>query len=161
VPRRSLSSKLVPLPGRARWYQWHERVPFEALPGVRLADPQSWLIAADAPLAVRSGESMEWLWQGGARAARIGGLLRHATRGGRLGLRQVADLQSDVGVERASRVIAQATALVEDRTLGTQAAEVVHLLDGWDGRAQSDSASAAAYYVFLNELLDSLLRDRV
>jgi penicillin amidase len=161
VPRRSLSSKLVPLPGRARWYQWRERVPFESLPSVRLADAQSWLIAADAPLEMRGGEALEWLWQGGARAARVDALLEQATREGRVGLRQMADLQGDVGVERAPRVIAQATALVEDRALGTQAAEVVRLLDGWDGRARSDSASAAAYYVFLNELLDSLLRERV
>ncbi|HVN36983.1 MAG TPA: penicillin acylase family protein, partial [Myxococcota bacterium] len=161
VPRRSLSSKLVPLPGRARWYQWRERVPFESLPSVRLADARSWLIAADAPFEVRGGESMEWLWQGGARAARVDALLEQATREGRVGLRQMADLQGDVGVERASRVIARATALVQERTLGTQAAEVEHLLDGWDGRAQSDSASAAAYYVFLNELLESLLQERV
>jgi penicillin amidase len=161
VPRRSLSSKLVPLPGRARWYQWRERVPFESLPSVRLPDSQSWVIAADAPLEVRGGETLEWLWQGGARAARVDALLERATRDERIGLRQMADLQSDVGVERASKLIAQATALIEDRTLGTQAAEVVRLLAGWDGRAQSDSASAAAYYVFLNELLESLLQERI
>jgi penicillin amidase len=161
VPRRSLAAKLVPLQGRARWYQWHERVSFDALPAVRLQDPQGWVVAADAPLEVRGGESIEWLWQSGARAARIDALLAEATRSGGLGLRQVADLQSDVGAERATRIIAKSIALVEGQPLGTQAAEVARLLSNWDGRATRVSDGAAAYYVFLGELLEAMLEEHM
>ncbi|HVH19953.1 MAG TPA: penicillin acylase family protein [Myxococcota bacterium] len=161
VPRRSLAAKLVPLPGRARYYQWRERVPFEALPSLRLQDPQGWVIAADAPLQVRGGEPIEWLWQSGARAARIDALLEQASAGGSVGLRQMADLQADVGAERAPRIIAKAIALVEGRTLGTQAAEVARLLENWDGRATRESDGAAAYYVFLGELLEAMLEEHM
>lgn len=161
VPRRSLSPQLLPLPGRARWYQWRERVPFEALPSLRLPGPQGWLVAADAPLDVRGGQAIDWLWQSGARAARIDALLEQATRAGGVGLRQVADLQADVGGDRAERVVAQATALVDASALGTQAGEVVRLLKDWDGLATPDSANAAVYHVFLSELLDALLAERV
>jgi penicillin amidase len=161
VPRRSLAAKLVPLPGRARWYQWRERVPYESLPSLRLQDPQGWVIAADAPLQVRGGEPIEWLWQSGARAARIDELLAQASRGGNVGLRQMADLQADVGALRAPRVIARSIALVEGRTLGTQAAEVARLLENWDGRATRESDGAAAYYVFLGELLEAMLEEHM
>jgi penicillin amidase len=161
VPRRSLRAKLQPLQGRARHYQWRERVPFDALPAVRLQHPKGWVVAADAPLEVRSGEAIDWLWQSGARAARIDTLLAHATRGGAVGLRQVADLQADVGVERAERIVAQAIELVDVASLGTQAGEVVRLLQAWAGDATSESTSAAVYHVFLDELIQSLLAERV
>src|SRR5262249_6248914 len=32
VPHRRLAAQLLPLPGRARWYDWEERVPFASLP---------------------------------------------------------------------------------------------------------------------------------
>lgn len=161
VPRRSLSPQLLPLPGRARWYQWRERVPFEALPSVRLHDPQGFVVAADAPLEVRAGESIDWLWRSGARAARIDALLAHAMRAGSVGLRQVADLQADVGGDRAPRIVAEARALVEPSALGTQASEVLRLLQDWDGVATPESTGAAVYHVFLGELLEALLEQRL
>ena len=58
------------VPGRAGHYHWRERVPYEALPSMRLDDPKGWVVAADAPLDVGGGENIEWLWRSGARAAR-------------------------------------------------------------------------------------------
>lgn len=161
VPRRSLSPQLLPLPGRARWYRWRERVPFESLPAMRLEDPESWVVAADASLAARSGEGIDWLWRSGARAARIDELLREATRTGPVGLRQMADLQADVGGARPTRIVALATELLGSRALGTQAGEVVRLLLDWEGLATAGSAGAAVYHVFLGELLEALLAERV
>jgi penicillin amidase len=152
---------LQPLQGRARHYQWRERVPFEALPSLRLQDAQGWVVAADAPLEVRGGEAIDWLWRSGVRAARIESLLAQATRAGSVGLRQVAELQADTGVERAARVVAQAIALVDTSALGAQAQEVVRLLQGWDGNARPDSTEAAVYHVFLDELIQALLAERV
>ena len=161
VPRRSLKSGLAPLDGRVRWYRWRDRVPFEALPAATLTDPQSWLVAADAPMDTRSGETMDWLWRSGARAARIDALLRVATRSGPLGLRQVADLQGDVGEDRAMRIIGLSRELAGNAALGTQAGEVVRLLEEWDGNAAADSAGAATYHVFLGKLIEALLGERV
>jgi penicillin amidase len=161
VPRRSLSPQLLPLPGRARWYQWRERVPFDALPSVRLEDPQRWVVAADASLAARGGEPVDWLWLHGARAQRIEALLEQVARESPVSLRRVADLQADVGGDRAERIVARSVALVQPAALGTQAREVVQLLEDWDGLATPESASAAAYHVFLNELLEALLAERV
>jgi penicillin amidase len=161
VPRRSLSPQLLPLPGRARWYHWRERVPYEALPSIRQGDSQSWVVAADAPFGVRGGESIDWLWRSGARAARIDALLAEATAQGPASLRQIADLQADVGEERARRIALLAIALVRDTELGPQAKEVVRLLEAWDGQARADSVGAAMYHVFLAELLSALLEERV
>lgn len=161
VPRRSLSPQLLPLPGRARWYRWQDRVPFESLPVLRLEDSERWVVAADASLAARSGEAIDWLWRSGARAARIDALLREATRAGPVGLREVADLQSDVGGARSTRIIALATGLLGTRELGTQAGEVVRLLQDWEGLATAGSVGAAVYHVFLGQLLEALLVERM
>jgi acyl-homoserine lactone acylase PvdQ len=118
-------------------------------------------VAADAADVHGAGESIDWLWRSGARAARIAALLARAAQHGPMSLRQVADLQSDVGEERAQRIAALATGLVRDTELGPQAKEVVRLLQNWDGLASADSAGAAMYHVFLAKLLDSLLKDRV
>jgi penicillin G amidase len=161
VPRRSLSAQLVPLPGRARHYQWRERVPYESLPSMRLDDPQGWVVAADAPMDVRGGEAIDWLWRSGARAARIDRLLGEATRRGPASLREVADLQADVGEDRALRIAQITIGLTRGSDLGPQAAEVVRLLESWDGQARADSAGAAVYHELLAELIEALLEPRV
>jgi acyl-homoserine lactone acylase PvdQ len=161
VPRRSLSTQLLPLQGRARWFQWRERVPYESLPATRLEGPEGWVVAADAPFDVRGGEPIDWLWRSGARAARIDTLLAHATQRGPASLREIADLQADVGEDRALRIAELAIALTRGRELGPQAREVVRLLEDWDGQARADSAGAAMYHELLAELLDTLLEQRV
>jgi penicillin amidase len=161
VPRRSLSAQLVPLPGRARHYQWRERVPYESLPSMRLEDPQGWVVAADAPMDVRGGEAIDWLWRSGARAARIDALLSQATRRGPASLREIANLQADVGEDRALRIAELAIGLTRGSELGPQAAEVVRLLEAWDGQSRADSTGAAVYHQLLSELLDALLEQRV
>lgn len=161
VPRRSLSTQLLPLQGRARWFQWRERVPYESLPATRLEGPEGWVVAADAPFDVRGGEPIDWLWRSGARAARIDTLLAHATQRGPASLREIADLQADVGEDRALRIAELAIALTRGRELGPQAREVVRLLEDWDGQARADSAGAAMYHELLAELLDTLLERRV
>ena len=47
IPNRPLATGLVPVPGRARWYDWQGRIPFKGLPHWRMRKGQGWMIAAD------------------------------------------------------------------------------------------------------------------
>ncbi|TFG94760.1 MAG: penicillin acylase family protein, partial [Myxococcales bacterium] len=42
IPRREVESGFVPLPGRARWYDWPGAIAFDDLPAVKLAKGQGW-----------------------------------------------------------------------------------------------------------------------
>jgi penicillin amidase len=158
IPSRSLPSGLVPMEGRARWYDWRGRIPFDALPGRRLGD-RGWAIAADNPLpSAGSDQAVEWLWRSGRRARRIESLLQAAADRGPLTLRQMVAVQADVGVERAPEFIRMALALLEDgEALGAEAEEVAAQLRAWDGRASAGSVGAAAHHVFLDRLTRLLL----
>jgi penicillin amidase len=66
IPRRALSPGLLPLPGRARWYDWSHPVPFESLPRTRLSAGKGWVVVADAPFSSgQEDEPIEWLWRSG------------------------------------------------------------------------------------------------
>ncbi|MFQ5416260.1 MAG: penicillin acylase family protein, partial [Myxococcota bacterium] len=162
IPRRALASGLMPLPGRARWYQWDERIAFEDLPKHRVSD-RGWAIAADNVFArSRSRVAVEWLWRSGTRARRIDTLLRTAAANGPLGVRQVMALQTDVGMERAKRLVASALVLIEaGKPLGAVAREVVDFLREWDGRALESSSGAAVYHLFLSSLTRRLLEPKL
>ena len=158
IPRRALSTGLVPLPGRARWYDWQGPVDFAQLPRERLAAGRGWAIAADNAFPRgRGGAAAEWLWRTGERAQRIDALLREATAAGPLELRQVVELQGDVGEPRARSLIASALVLAErGERLPPEANELIGLLREWDGRSTPDSVGAAAYHVFLSCLTSEL-----
>lgn len=158
IPRRALASGLVPLPGRARWYDWDGRVDFEDLPRSR-AGADGWAIAADNVFARAEGdERIEWLWRSGTRARRIDALLRAAVAAGPVALRQMTAMQTDVAMERARELIARALSFVDagDR-IGAEAVEVVALLQDWNGRSDPASTGAAAYHLFLASLTRQLL----
>jgi penicillin amidase len=148
IPRRPLASELVPVPGRARWYDWDGPVPFEGLPSARLGAAREWVIAADNGLAPEGAERGEWLWRSGARATRIQAALRAAAEAGPIDLERAVALQSDVAEPRGRALVRAALALVADDELGNEAGEVVELLRAWDGSAAPDSAGAAAYHAF-------------
>ncbi|MGE4607708.1 MAG: penicillin acylase family protein, partial [Myxococcota bacterium] len=109
LPARPLPTDLVPLPGRARWYDWAGRVPFEQLPR---SSGRKWVIAADNPLSRGARRSkIDWLWRSGARTQRIEALLRAESKGGGVDLRRMAALQADVVSQRAPKLIASALGL--------------------------------------------------
>jgi penicillin amidase len=152
IPRRALSTGLVPLPGRARWYDWQGPVEFAQLPQRRLTGGRGWVIAADNPLASADAAGPgEWLWRTGVRSERIDHLLREATAAGPLELRQVAHIQQDVFEARGRKLVASALALAaRGERLGSEARELGGLLQAWDGRSTADSVGAAAYHVFVS-----------
>jgi penicillin amidase len=148
VPRRPLASELVPVPGRARWYDWDGPLPFDALPSARVGGAREWVIAADNGLAPDGAERGEWLWRSGARASRIQAALREAAAAGPIDLERASALLTDVREPRAEALVRAALELVADDELGSEAGEVAELLRGWDGSAAPDSAGAAAYHAF-------------
>jgi penicillin amidase len=154
IPLRALPTGLVPLPGRARWYDWKDRVPFEQLPGQELPNRRGWVIAADNPLAaVRGARGIDWLWRSGVRAERIDALLTEGVNRGKIDLRGMSLLQADTGSQAAASLISialEAAGPVE--TLSVEAQEIVQHLVEWDGHSTPDSVGAAAYHVFVERL---------
>ncbi len=157
LPRRSVRTGLVPVPGRGDTYEWRGAVPFEALPQ-RVLAPTGWLIAADGALGEAEGASIEWLWRGGERTERIDALLREATAHGPLDLRSMAALQADVRSPRALQLARAALELAGDpRALGAEGRDAVSLLRDWDGSMGVDSIGAALYHLFLQRLMQGVL----
>jgi penicillin amidase len=158
IPRRPLATDLVPVPGRAQWFDWKGRIPYARLPRKQLEKGRGWLIAADNPLPDPGVERPEWLWRDGVRARRIDSRLRRLHVEEPVGLGPLTEIQSDTVDPRAAALVRAALALAdEDARRDPQAAEVVRLLEGWDGRSEADSASAAAYHAFVASLTRALL----
>jgi penicillin amidase len=161
IPRREVESGFVPLPGRARWYDWPGAVPFDRLPAVRLAKGQGWAIAADNPFATtRGGEQAEWLWRTGVRARRLESRLRSALAAGPAELRRLASFETDVGEGRGTALVATGLRVAEEAgPLSREAREVADLLREWDGRSTPGSIGAAAFHVWLTALTEQLLAE--
>ncbi len=154
IPMRALPTDLVPLPGRARWYDWQGSVPFERLPAEPIRSGRGWVIAADNPIARRDAtEKIDWLWRSGVRAERIQALLEAKTQLGKFDLRGMSELQADTGSEVAMRLLATALELAGPvEQLSVESQEIVQLLRDWDGISGTESAGAAAYHVFADRL---------
>jgi len=161
IPRREVESGFVPLPGRARWFDWPGPIPFDQLPATRLAEGQGWAIAADNPLeALRGGSQAEWLWRSGVRARRLESRLRSALAQGPAELRRLASLQTDVGEGRGTALVATGLHIAEEGgPLSREAREVADLLREWDGRSTPGSVGAAAFHVWLAALTEALLAE--
>jgi penicillin amidase len=154
IPVRALPTDLVPLPGRARWYDWQGRLDFDELPAQQLRSGRGWVIAADNPIARHgSAEEIDWLWRSGVRAERIHALLESKTTLGKIDLRGMSELQSDVGSQFAKSLVGmvlEAAGAVEQ--LSVEAQEIAQLLAAWDGNSEPESVGAAAYHVFVERL---------
>lgn len=159
IPKRAIPTGLVPLPGRASFYDWRGPIEFESLPSSDLAGGRGWLIAADNRLRGPDGAPrIEWMWRTGARAQRIEHLLRQQSRRGPVDVRAMTVLQADDGDERSARVIESALRLAGDPAgLSAEAREIAELLQGWDGSSGAESSGAAAYHIFLESLSRRLL----
>ncbi len=158
IPRRELRTDLIPLPGRARWYDWKRRVPFEQLPTRRLTNGRRRVVAADGRLSSTSDRAqIEWLWRSGARVKRIDTLLSRERERGAIDLRRMSLLQADVGSETTAGLIQAALEVagpIED--LSVEAKDITRLLQAWDGTSLADSVGAAAYHVFVESLAGAL-----
>ncbi|MBW2359880.1 MAG: penicillin acylase family protein [Deltaproteobacteria bacterium] len=161
IPERPLDTELVPVPGRARWFDWGGAIPHAKLPGAELGAGQAFLIAADNPQPSRGVARGEWLWRSGARAARLEQGLRRALMREPLGLGNAEALQADVLEPRGRALSRAALALLGDDALGREASEVRALLAAWDGRADAESSGAAAHHTFVLALSRRLFEERM
>jgi penicillin amidase len=154
IPVRALPTDLVPLPGRARWYDWQGRLDFEQLPAQRIRSGRGWVIAADNPIPRHtSGKKIDWLWRRGVRAERIHALLESKLELGKIDLRGMSELQSDVGSEVATPLVARLLEIAGPiEELSVESQEIAELLGAWGGGSESESVGAAAYHVFVERL---------
>ncbi|MFP6640369.1 MAG: penicillin acylase family protein, partial [Myxococcota bacterium] len=179
LPRRTLPSSLVPVPGRMRIYDWRGPIPFPELPIVRL-DPsaqgpglseRAWVAVADGSLAQGlSRAEIEWSWQPGVRLRRLERLLAELTSGDpdgppgspnarRLGLRKAVDLARDVRDMEAAEVVPALMRLAQQGPpLRPEAEEIVQILSLWDGNLSISSQGATAYAVLIQAIFEALFR---
>ncbi len=160
IPHRRLAAQLAPLPGRARLYDWDERVAFASLPAERIeAGAGGVLIAADQRFEAAAGDDpIDSTWRTGPRAARLRALL--ADPDGR-DLRAFATLLSDDHLDRSAALVATALSLAGEPLAAQEATELARLLREWDGRAAADSVGSSAYHVFLAVLAEELFEARL
>lgn len=161
IPQRTLATDLVPVPGRARWYDWQGPIPYDRLPGARLDEETGWLVAADNAQPSRGAERGEWLWRSGVRAQRLEAALAATLGRAPLDLDGAEALQADVGEPRNQALALAALALVHGDSLGREAAEVAELLRGWDGVAGAESVGAAAHHAFAVALTRRIFEERL
>ncbi len=161
IPHRRLAAQMLPLPGRARWYDWEEPVAFDVLPAERLDGGEGFLVAADQPFESAAGEDpIDSLWRTGPRAARLRALLSDGADRGR-DLRQFASLLSDDRLDRSVALVDMALSLAGEPLSGQEASELARLLRDWDGRASPDSVGSSTYHVFLDGLAEELFEPRI
>ncbi len=161
IPHRRLAAQLLPLPGRARWYDWGDRVPFASLPAERIAagEGEGFLVAADQRFDAAAGEdSIDSTWRTGARAERLRALLADAN--GR-DLRGFASLLSDDRLDRSVALAQTALSLAGEPLAAQEASELARLVREWDGHAAIDSVGSSAYHVFLAVLAEELFEPRL
>ena len=179
LPRRTLPSSLVPVPGRMRIYDWRGPIPYSELPISRLASGPSesglsdraWVAVADGSFSEGlSRAEIEWSWQPGVRQRRLERILADLTaaepnrslpdrKGERLDLRTAAGLTRDFRDVEAAEVVPALTRLVEaGPPLRPEANEILQVLLRWDGDMSPSSQGAAAYAVLTRTLFESLFR---
>lgn len=178
VPKRTLPSSLVPVPGRMRIYDWRGAIAFERMPSIRFdasnspgapGDPQ-WIAFSDGVIEDGLNTSaIEWLWRPGDRTRRLEQSLAKLIEGkagsgsapGRkpVDLRGAAAVQGDLGASDADEVVPVLLRLARsDGPLSPEAEEIADLLSRWDGNLALDSSGAAAYSVLNRKLFSAFFR---
>lgn len=181
LPRRTLPTSLVPVPGRLRLFDWREPIAYDDLPaktldgGVSSTGDGGFLALSDGPIGDEGGDvaGIEWLWRTGETQERLERVLRQLTspelqaaRSGRTGaaasrvdIRLAIRILSDVG-GRAARDVVPALLRVARRegALRPEAAEIADLLAAWDGASGPQSRGAAAYHLLMEHLSEDLFR---
>ncbi len=181
LPLRTLPSGLVPVPARMRIYDWRGAIAYDTLPSIRLDASSSvtgpgtrgWVAFSDGDLDPGSS-GIEWLWRPGARARRLEQGLAALTGGGtaadsegalgarRADLRSAAELQMDLGVSDADKVVPAILRLARiGGPLPPEAEEIANLLSRWDGNLGGESTGAAAYSVLNRHLFAALFRSEL
>jgi penicillin amidase len=155
VPIRERGEGLVPSPGWSGQYEWRGSIPFDDLP--RAFNPSDGLWAnANHNVARQSRYFFGREFIDPARYQRIREVLESKTRHSAV---DFGVLQADQVSLPARRI---AAVLVEHVTpTGRLERAALDELRRWDGRVSADSAAAAVYEVFRNELIRARHADLV
>ena len=151
IPVRASGDGTVPLPGWTSANGWTGTVPFEELPSV-LNPARGYIVTANNAVS-GGGPMLTQDWDLGYRAEGIERMLDERIASGE---KLTADDLTEIQLDTAD---ANATALlpvIAELELDGDAARGADLLDGWDGRADVDSAQAAYFAVFWRNLLDDM-----
>jgi penicillin amidase len=159
LPIRAKGDGTLPAPGWTGEYDWQGYVPFAELPHA-YNPPQGFIATANNqvapdtyPYLISSSFAAPY------RAARIVELIQSKDK---LSPDDMAAMQADVRSAQARELLPR---LLEARTSDGRAKAAIELLRGWDGTVAADSAQAAVYeawseqipaHIFADELGDEL-----
>lgn len=176
LPKRLLATAQLPAPGVQLAFDWETPLRFESLPRYGAdEEPVRFIIAADNSL-VRdpTRRRIEWSWRHGRRAARIERGLSRLRSDGPIELRGLAEMQNRLTAQVSPRVVPAIEALLQQGASSSssssprpslkpsrEAREILATLRAWDGRLAPDRQGAAAYRVFVRDLLRRLLETRL
>ncbi len=151
IPVRKAGDGTVPLPGWTSENGWSGTVPFDQLPSVRNPE-RGYLVTANNPVSV-DGPMLTRDWDHGYRADAIERLLDERIAAGvKLTADDLAEIQLDTSDSNAATLLP----VIAELELDGDAARGAALLEGWDGRSDTDSAEAAYFAVFWRTLLDDM-----
>ncbi|WP_082590789.1 penicillin acylase family protein [Agromyces sp. Soil535] len=151
IPMRSTGDGTVPLPGWTSENGWSGTIPFDQLPSL-LNPARGYIVTANNAVSV-NGPALTQDWDLGYRAEGIERMLQERIASGtKLTADDVAEIQLDTADANATAMLP----VIAELGLEGDAARGADLLDGWDGRADVDSAQAAYFAVFWRNLLDDM-----
>lgn len=154
IPIRSPESNgVLPAPAWTGVHDWQGAIAFNALPRVRNPSSGFTVSAGDRPDYFDYPYFMGCYWHSGARKARITELLKEPQQHSRQSFQTVqADTLSSLALELKPIIVSAARTVGGDPRIGQAAG----ILSGWDCRMAKDSAGAAIFGVFHQELLEEV-----
>lgn len=151
IPVRKAGDGTVPMPGWTSANGWAGTVPFDQLPSVQNPE-QGYLVTANNAVS-QNGPVLTNDWDHGYRAEVIERMLdERIAAGEKLTVDDLAEMQLDTADQNAAALLP----VIVELELDGDAARGATLLEGWDGRADADSAEAAYFAVFWRNLLDGM-----
>jgi len=155
-PRRPWAEAMPPvLDGSRPEHAWDGYLSWAEHP--RAVDPaDGYLVTANNRVATALPPSLaSGFWEPPYRATRIASLLGQARDAK---VRDMADMQADVCSLQAAGIVTRLVRPTRARLADTRARRAADLLLAWDYRMDADSAAAALYHLFYQELLKQCVR---
>ncbi len=155
VPIRKKGDGTLPVPGWTDDYEWEGYIPFQQLPHT-FNPPQGYVVTANNAVVDTSYPYLITRdWNYGFRARRIVDMIEHAP--GPITLKYVQKMQGD----NADLMVPVLVPLLQKLPLKGEAARARSLFDGWDGQMHMNSAPAALFAVFWNNVLSLTFHDEM
>ncbi len=152
IPIRTTGDGTVPMPGWTSANGWAGTIPFDQLPSI-LNPASGYIVTANNPVIGPNGPLLTKDWDYGYRAEAIDRMLRERIAGGE---KLTADTLAEIQLDTSDANAAAFLPVIAELELSGDAARGAALLDGWDARADADSAEAAYFAVFWRTLLDEM-----